>query len=35
MMDGKNSDLFQYFRGLLVVGFLELRKYVDEMVLIL
>jgi phosphatidylinositol 4-kinase len=31
-MDGKNSDLFRYYKLLLERGFNVLKKYVDEIV---
>ena len=34
VMDGSESELFRYFKVLLVQGFLELRKYAEECVLI-
>jgi hypothetical protein len=29
-MGGKDSDLFQYFKMLLLKGFITLKKYVDD-----
>jgi phosphatidylinositol 4-kinase len=34
-MDGKDSDMFNYFKNLLFSGIMELRKYVEELVTIL
>ena len=35
LMGGKDSDFFEYFKNLMLRGFMELRKYVDEFIYIL
>ena len=35
LIGGKNSDLFGYFKNLLVLGFIELRKHIEPMILLL
>lgn len=35
IMDGEYSDNFEYFRTLIIRGFLEARKHVDRIVLMI
>ena len=35
LMDGKDSDLFDYFKNLLVRAFIATKKYIDEIVYII
>ena len=32
MMDGPDSDLFEYFKSLITAGLLEVRKHMDELI---
>jgi hypothetical protein len=32
LLDGKQSDLFRYFKNLIVRGFFEIRKHVDSLI---
>lgn len=34
IMDGENSDNYEYFRRLIVSGFLEARKHSEEIILL-
>ena len=34
-MNGKNSDFYQYFKSLLIKGFVELRKHIDDLIYLL
>lgn len=35
VMGGINGDLYSYFRALVLIGFIEIRKHIDEIMLIM
>jgi len=33
-MDGMESEIFQYFKSLLIRGFIEIRKHIDDLLIL-
>ena len=34
-MDGLSSDIFEYFKSLLIKGFQEIRKHLDDILILI
>lgn len=32
IIGGQDSDMFEYFKSLLIRGFIEVRKHIDELI---